>query len=115
MKVEHGDAPQAIAPTDKERSAGVYTPRNLQRVLSGLHQDGLVVLRGVIDLDHVDAINKAMCEDAEKRIADPTQVFNHDIKCEALSHPTNSMATIDYTGLELTGYTVQPTSYKDRR
>lgn len=85
MKVDQGDAPQAITPSEKERIAGVYSPRNLQRVLSGLHQDGLVVLRGVIDLSHVDALNDAMCKDAEKRIADPTQVFNHDIKCEAFS------------------------------
>lgn len=83
MKGEQGDAPQAIAPTDKERIAGAYSSRNLQRILSGLHQDGLVVLRGVIDRSHVDALNKAMCEDAEKKIADPTQVFNHNLKCEA--------------------------------
>lgn len=82
MKVDNGDAPQAITPTDKERIAGLYSPRNLQRVISGLHQDGLVVLRSVIDLSHVDALNDAMCKDAEKKIADPTQVFNHDIKCE---------------------------------
>lgn len=82
MKVDNGDAPQAIAPTDKERIAGLYSLRNLQRVISGLHQDGLVVLRSVIDLSHVDGLNDAMCKDAEKKIADPTQVFNHDIKCE---------------------------------
>lgn len=86
MKVEYGDAPQAIAPTVSERSAGVYSSRNLQRVLSGLHRDGLVVLRGVIDVSHVDALNEAMCEEAEKRIADPSQVFNHNLKCEALLH-----------------------------
>lgn len=84
MKVDQGDAPQAIAPSDKERSAGVYSLRNLQRVLSGLHQDGLVVLRGVIDLSHVDALNHAMCNEVEEKIADPTQVFNHDVKCETL-------------------------------
>ena len=84
MKVDSGDAPEAIAPSAKERSAGVYSPRNLQRVLSGLHRDGLVVLRGVIDLSHVDALNDAMCKDAEKKIADPNQVFNHGLKCEAV-------------------------------
>lgn len=83
MKVDQGDVPQAIAPTDKEQIAGVYSPQNLQRVLSGLHQDGLVVLKGVIDLSHIDALNDAMCKDAEKKIADPTQVFNHDLKCES--------------------------------
>lgn len=84
MTASNGDAPQAITPTEKERSAGVYTPQNLQRVLSGLHQDGLVVLRGVIDLSHVDSLNDAMCRDAEEKMADPNQVFNHDVKCESL-------------------------------
>ncbi|KAG6360966.1 hypothetical protein INS49_012034 [Diaporthe citri] len=87
MKIDQGDAPQAIAPSDKERSAGIYSPRNLQRVLSGLHQDGLVVLRGVIDLGHVDALNDAMCNEVEEKIADPTQVFNHDVKSNFLQRP----------------------------
>lgn len=76
------DPPQAIEPTDKERQAGVYSPRNLQRVLGALHQDGLVVLKDVIDRQHIDALNEAMCEDAEKKLADPKQTFNHDIKCK---------------------------------
>lgn len=92
MKVDQEDAPQAITPTDKERSAGVYSPRNLQRVLSGLHQDGLVVLKGVIDVSHVDALNDAMCNEVEEKITDPTQVFNHDVKCEALSIVTHSLS-----------------------
>lgn len=92
MKVDQVDAPQAITPTDKERSAGVYSPQSLQRVLSGLHLDGLVVLRGVIDLNHIDALNDAMCKDAEKKIADPTQVFNHDVKCEAIFPVTHRLS-----------------------
>lgn len=81
MPINKPDAPQAIAPTDKERQAGVYSSRNLQRVLGALHQDGLVVLRDVIDKDHIDALNATMCEDAERRLADPKQAFNHNIKC----------------------------------
>ncbi|KAI3390445.1 hypothetical protein diail_9651, partial [Diaporthe ilicicola] len=87
MKVEHEDAPRAITPTNKERSAGGYSPYNLQQVLSGLHQDGLVVLKGVVDLSHVDALNDAMCEDAEMKIADPAQVFNHNLKSNFLQRP----------------------------
>lgn len=98
MKVDHIDAPQAIAPTDKERSDGVYSPRSLQRVLSGLHQDGLVVLKGVIDLSHIDALNEAMCNEVEDKIADPTQVFNHDVKCEAL--PRGAQVREDETILD---------------
>lgn len=81
----HKDAPQAIAPTDKERLAGVYSPRNLQRVLGALHQDGLVVLKDVIDKEHIDSLNAVMTADAEKRIADPNQQFNHNVKCKSCS------------------------------
>lgn len=78
----HKDGPQAIAPSDKERQAGVYSPRNLQRVLGALHQDGLVVLENVIDKEHIDSLNAVMTADAEKYIADPKQEFNHNVKCE---------------------------------
>lgn len=75
------DAPQAIAPTDKERQAGVYSARNLQRVLGALHQDGLVILRDVIDKGHIDALNATMCEDADRLLANPDQAFNHNVRC----------------------------------
>lgn len=83
MKTDQGtDAPQAISPSDKERQAGVYSPRNLQRVLGGLHRDGLVVLKGVIDVKHIDTLNEVMCADVERWIADPEQEFNHNLRCE---------------------------------
>lgn len=75
-----GDGPQAIEPSDEERRAGAYGPRHLQRVLGALHQDGLVVLRGVIDTAHVDALDAAMTADADRCIADPGQEFNHGVK-----------------------------------
>lgn len=77
------DAPRSITPTAKERQEGVYSSRNLQAVLGALHRDGLVVLRDVIDKDHVDSLNVWMTEDAEERINDPEQKFNHNIKCES--------------------------------
>lgn len=80
------DAPQAIRPTDKERQAGVYSPRNLHKVLGALHRDGLVVLRDVIDKTHIDSLNAVMTEDAERRIHDPSQAFNHNVKCEHLPY-----------------------------
>lgn len=76
------DGPQAIEPTANERRAGVFSARNLQRVLGALHQDGLVILRDVVDRDHLDALNTTMCEDASKRLADPKQAFNQNVRCE---------------------------------
>lgn len=81
-KAQQVDAPEAIVLTDKERAAGAYSPRNLQKVLGALHQDGLVVLKDAIDARHIDALNVKMCEDAEEIIADPTKEYNHGVKCE---------------------------------
>ncbi|PSR85674.1 phytanoyl-dioxygenase family protein [Coniella lustricola] len=80
------DAPQAVAPTAKERQAGVYSARNLQKALGALHQDGLVVLQGIIDKGHIDALNATMCEEASQRIADPKQAYNQNVK---LTDPTH--------------------------
>ncbi|KAF3763305.1 phytanoyl-CoA dioxygenase family protein [Cryphonectria parasitica EP155] len=81
------DAPQAIAPTEKERQAGVYSPRNLQKVLGALHRDGLVVLRDVIDKDHIDALNDNMCKEAERMMSDPNQAYNQNVKSNFLQRP----------------------------
>ncbi|ROV93440.1 hypothetical protein VPNG_09610 [Cytospora leucostoma] len=81
------DAPQAIAPSEKERQAGVYSSRNLQSVLGGLHSDGLVVLKDVIDVKHIDALNEAMSAEAERLMADPKQGFNHNVKSNFLQRP----------------------------
>lgn len=83
------NSPQAIAPTEKEQVTGVYGARNLQKVLGALHQDGLVVLRGVIDPQHIDQLNEQMCTDAEERLADPNQPFNQNVKCETSIFSSN--------------------------
>lgn len=80
------DGPKAVTPTAKERQAGVYSPRNLQTVLGALHRDGLVVLRDVIAKDHIDSLNDVMTEEAERRLNDPTQAFNHNVRCESLTY-----------------------------
>ncbi|CAN8105438.1 unnamed protein product [Discula destructiva] len=101
------DAPQAIAPTAKERKAGVYSPRNLQTVLGALHRDGLVVLRDVIDKDHIDSLNAVMTRDAEKRIHDPTQAFNHNIKSNLLQRPPVTESALLYEDVYFNSFLLQ--------
>lgn len=81
MATEPEDAARVILLSAEEQKRGAYTPLTLTRVLEALHQDGLVVLRGVIDVEHVDALNTKMCRDADARLADTTQQFNHNVKC----------------------------------
>lgn len=76
-----GDAPRAVFSTEKERQARAYSPLNLRRALDALHQDGLVVLKDVIDTEHIDSLNKAMTDAAEAIKNDPTKTYNHNVKC----------------------------------
>lgn len=73
--------PQVIEPTEKERQAGLYSPRNLQNVLAALHQDGVVVMRDVVNKKHIDELNAVMCEEAERLRNDPNQAFNQNVRC----------------------------------
>ncbi|KAJ4387448.1 hypothetical protein N0V93_008040 [Gnomoniopsis smithogilvyi] len=101
------DAPKVITPTDKERRAGVYLPRNLHRVLGALHQDGLVVLRDVIEKDHIDSLNTVMSEDAERRLQDPTQAFNHNSKSNFLQRPPLTDAALLYEDVYFNSFLLQ--------
>ncbi|KAF9872746.1 hypothetical protein CkaCkLH20_09609 [Colletotrichum karsti] len=78
---------QVIIASEEERLKGQYGPRNLENALAALHQDGLVVLRGVIDVAFIDKLNEKMCADAEEKIADPSQLYNHGIKSNFLQRP----------------------------
>ncbi|KAK6064066.1 phytanoyl-dioxygenase family protein [Seiridium cupressi] len=79
--------PQAILANNDERIASAYSSRNLQRILSALHQDGLVVLKKVVDVEHIDAMNQVMCEQAEKNMANPDQIYNHNVRSNFLQRP----------------------------
>lgn len=75
------DDVKVISVSAEERQQGTLSLHSLTRALEALHQDGLVVLRGVIDVEHVDALNAKMGKDAEERLADPDQEFNHAVRC----------------------------------
>lgn len=78
------DGPQAIQCDKDERMRGQYSPETLGKVLSALHQDGLVLLKDIIDIGHIEAINTAMCAEVESIKANPTKGYNHGLKCTSL-------------------------------
>ena len=78
------DGPKGIFPSDQERKNGAYSLETVGKILSALHQDGLVVLKDIIDVDHIDAINEAMCSEVDGILADPTKYFNHGLKCKLI-------------------------------
>ncbi|KXJ86500.1 phytanoyl-dioxygenase family protein [Microdochium bolleyi] len=87
MSIGSTDDAQSIVLSDQERLEGKYSPETLAKVLGALHQDGLVVLKNVIPVETIDKINTWMCDDADRRIRDPTQAYNHGIKSNILQRP----------------------------
>ena len=83
------DAPRAIHLTAEEKLAGAYSPVNLQKALEGLHQDGLLVLKGVVDVNHVDHLREVMSAETQSIMEDPRRVgiFNQMTKSNVLQMP----------------------------
>lgn len=46
-----------------------------------MNHDGVVVLKNVIPIKIIERLNTKMCEDADRKIADPAQGYNHGVKC----------------------------------
>lgn len=83
MAVASKDDVKQIFLTEEERKNGKYSPRTLVEVLEAMNQDGLVVLKGVIPVETINKLNKNMCADADRRILDPSQSYNHGLKCKS--------------------------------
>jgi hypothetical protein len=54
-----------VTPGAAELAAGKFTSQNLEKALIALHQDGLVVLENVVDLQHLEKLNAVMTKDAK--------------------------------------------------
>lgn len=72
---------QSISISEEELQRGHYDAETLAKALNAMHQDGLVVLKDVIPVALLDNLNKKMCHDAEEKVSDPSQGYNHGIKC----------------------------------
>ena len=83
------DAPKAIFSSSEERRSGAYNPANLQKALEGLHQDGLLVLRDVVDVKHVDQLRKIMSAETQSILKDPRRagIYNQGVNSNILQTP----------------------------
>ena len=83
------DAPRAIDCTAREHQNGKYGARNLQFALEGLHQDGLLVLKGVVDVQHVNHLQKVMNSETESILhgSERGGLFNQGVKSNILQAP----------------------------
>lgn len=80
------DAPCEILLSIEERQKSLYNVASIQRALEALHQDGFVVLKDVVDVQHVENLNEYMCQEAEVLVSTKAKPFNQGVNC-ALSFP----------------------------
>jgi len=54
-----------IFPTESEKASGKYESHNAERILEGLHAEGIVILRDVVDPANLDKLNEFMVTEVE--------------------------------------------------
>ena len=58
--------PWTVVPTQAEREAGTLSPESIARAVEGLNREGVIVLKGVVDLDHVRILRDRVLSDIEQ-------------------------------------------------
>ncbi|XMA20067.1 hypothetical protein WAI453_012858 [Rhynchosporium graminicola] len=88
MISDHGiDEARLIHPTFAELKASSYDSPNIEAALEGLHQDGFVVLKSVVDVTHVDHLNVQMSKEADDLLNNNLKPFNQGIRSNILQAP----------------------------
>ncbi|KAL1984887.1 hypothetical protein VTN96DRAFT_8546 [Rasamsonia emersonii] len=60
--------PVEVKPSREEIARGRFNDANIKLFLSGMHRDGVVILKDVIDPAHLEKINEFMTQDTEKEL-----------------------------------------------
>ena len=76
------DAARLIIPTAEELQASRYESRNITSALEALHQDGFVVLKSVVDTEHVRKLNTVMSIEADHLLQNEIKPFNQGVECK---------------------------------
>ncbi len=78
------DGPRRVPLTEEDSIRGSYSSMNLQMALEGLHQDGMVILKGLVDPEHCDKIYDHMTSDRDRILETrhkDAKVYNQGVKC----------------------------------
>ncbi|KAJ9619126.1 hypothetical protein H2204_012773 [Knufia peltigerae] len=62
------NTPVEVTPSPEEKAAGRFDDANIKLFLSGMHRDGVVILKDMIDPAHLDVINEFMVEDTKREL-----------------------------------------------
>jgi len=80
------DGPRQIHLSESERTRGQYNASNIQSALEGLHQDGLLLLKRVVDVAHIEHLRGVMDTETEGILngAQRGGMFNQGVKSNIL-------------------------------
>ena len=103
------DAPKAITCSTDEKHTGAYDPANLQKALEGLHQDGLLVLKDVVDVEHVDRLREVMSAETKSILTDPRRsgIYNQGVNSNILQNPPLNRKDCLYDNVWFNSFVVQ--------
>ncbi|KAI1338371.1 phytanoyl-dioxygenase family protein [Xylariaceae sp. FL0016] len=79
--------PCLVIPTLDEKRREKYTNQNIRNALEALHQDGFVVLKSVVDSEHVRLLREYMAEEADELLRNNAKPFNQGVNSNILQAP----------------------------
>jgi len=103
------DAPRAVLLDSQDKLDGRYGNAALQSALEGLHQDGLLVLKGVVDVAHVDHLRSVMTTEGQEvlRSEQRAGLYNQGVKSNILQNPPVARRDCLYDDVFFNQYVVQ--------
>lgn len=81
------DGPRRVPLTKEDKQNATYSVPNLQMALEGLHQDGMAILRDIVDTEHCDNIYQHMIGDRDRILETRhkgEKTYNQGVKCTCI-------------------------------
>ncbi|KAI1617152.1 hypothetical protein EDD36DRAFT_450905 [Exophiala viscosa] len=69
LPAKHLNTPVEVTPSPEEIATGHFNDANIKLFLSGMHRDGVVILKDVVNPAHLDIINEFMEEDTKNELS----------------------------------------------
>ncbi len=77
LPAQHLNTPVEVVPSAAEKATGRFNDATVKLFLSGMHRDGVVVLKDVVDPAHLDVINEFMVEDTRRELEGRGQTYRN--------------------------------------
>jgi len=110
LKDAKPDGPRCVPLGQDDRKTGSYSVPALQMALEGLHQDGMVVLKDVVDPAHCDTLHKHMSGDRDRILRERhagAKVYNQGVKSNILQAPPFTKRELLFDDVHFNPFVVQ--------